>query len=460
MTRPGRASSALSPVALAVGALLVAGPLAASAQASPSPAAVSQAVVTWSGTPVPVAGVDVVRSLPALHAAVVRGSAASLARLARTRGVRGLAPDDAVVLTGGAGSGPGVRAAEGLSGPAGTPQAGRGVRVALVDTGVTDTAALSRAGGRLVDAVDTSHGDPVTSGVFDDGYGHGTFLASVLAGGTTSTVKHPVGVAPGATVLVVRVADRAGETSLSRVLGGLDWVAAHASSVDVANLSFSHQRPAEAYGADPLTDAVERVRSAGVTVVVSAGNTAGQVGDPGFDPRIVSVGAADLPAEQVAAFSGSAVVAGVRRPDVVASGVGVLGLLPPDSVIGRSVTPRADGLSRGTGSSQATAVVSGAVALLLAQHPDATPAQVKASLRSAAVDLPGERDGAGLLRTPKQLVGGPDGTGPAGSGDLSGEGGFDASSWSASSWSASSWSASSWSASSWSASSWSASSWS
>lgn len=432
-----------------------------------------QAVVTYDGAAVSVPGVRVVTGLPSVHAAVVRADGAALVRLAHTRGVRGVAPDDAVQLTGynDDGAVEPVGAAEGLRGRAGDRDAGRGVRVAVVDTGVSDSGALDRDSGRLVDVADTSavaEGGPVrTAGRFPDGHGHGTFMASLIAGGPVAGSRDkPVGVAPGATVLVVRVADPDGSTSLSQVVAGLDWVAGHHGQVDVANLSFSHRRPGEAYGADPLTDAVERVRDAGVTVVASAGNVRDELGDPGFDPRVLTVGAADLSGRgrtEVADFSGSGRAAGVPKPDLVANGVHVLGVLPPDSVVARS-NPDAhvDGaLWRGSGTSQATAITSGAAALLLAAHPDATPAQVKASLREAARPLHGDRDGAGLLKVTTHLRSAPDGTALNGSGeDLTGEGGFDASSWSASSWSASSWSASSWSASSWSASSWSASSWS
>jgi serine protease AprX len=287
-------------------------------------------------------------------------------------------------------------------------------------------------------------------------------MASVIAGGPVDDAA--VGVAPAATVLVVRVAQADGSTRLSQVLRGLDWVARNAARVDVANLSFSYTRPGTAYGADPLTDAVEAVRDAGVSVVVSAGNDPSLVGDPGFTPRALTVGAADLSARQriVASFSGSAVVAGVQKPDVVASGVGVLGVLPPSSVIAKKhQAARHRNLWRGSGTSQATAVTSGAAALLLQQHPDATPAQVKAALRRGADDLDGERDGAGLLTLGPVAADAIDDPayGP-GTGDSTGEGSFDANAWSANSWSANSWSANSWSANSWSANSWSANSWS
>src|SRR5207253_7551606 len=130
-------------------------------------------------------------------------------------------------------------------------------------------------------------------------------------------------------------ANNQGETTLSEVLAGMDWVASHAQApngqqmIQVLNVALAVDRPtAPAYGADPLTAAVEHVRAAGDLVVAASGNEPGQVGDPGMDPQALTVGAADLSgqAPAVAPFSGSGVVAGVPKPDVVASGVHLLGL--------------------------------------------------------------------------------------------------------------------------------------
>jgi serine protease AprX len=425
---------------------------------------VLQAVVTFDGRAVSAAGVEVVTSLPALHMQVVRGDVRELAELAMRPGVRGLSPDDAVELTSDEDTGASDTyfAARGLGGNAGRAGAGAGVRVAVVDTGVSDTAALNRASGRLIDAVDTSSGTPSTGGTYTDGFGHGTFMATVVAGGPVAgTSGRALGIAPAAKVLVVRVARPDGSTSLSRVLGGLEWIARNSDRVDVANLSLSHRRPAFAYGRDPLTDAVELVERTGVEVVVASGNRPNQVGDPGFDPHVLTVGAADLGTGYVAAFSGSDMVQGVRKPDVVASGVHVLGLLPTGSVLEQApgTTHLPNGLFRGTGTSQATAITSGLAALVLAAHPGATPPQVKAAIRCAATDLPGRRDGEGLVRATTTLCSDEDGNALDGSGDLTGEAGFDAGSWGAGSWGAGSWGAGSWGAGSWAAGSWGAGSW-
>ena len=457
-------------VRAALGAVLAAGVLGAVPTGGGT---VLQAVVSYNGQLSSVPGISVVTSFDRLRMSVVRGDARAMSRLVRAPGVRGLAPDDAVQLNGkdDKAAGSAVLASDGLSGRAGKAGAGAGVRVAVIDTGVSDTAALNRASGRLVDGADASqiadgqYGQAVEGGTYTDGFGHGTFLANIIAGGPVAGVengKKAIGIAPAATVVVVRVARPDGTSSLSKVLGAMDWVIGHHSSIDVANLSLSHQRPNDAYGADPLTDAVEQVRASGISIVVSAGNEAGSVGDPGFDPRALTVGAADLATGKVADFSGSDTVKGVLKPDVVANGVHVMGILPPGSVLATSpgTTHLDNGLYRGSGTSQAAAVTSGVVALFLAAHPGASPAQVKGSIRCAADNVKGtSRDGAGLLAATTKVCADDNGQALDGSGDATGEAGFDASSWGASSWGASSWGASSWGASSWGASSWGASSW-
>ena len=451
-------------VVAALGAALCTGPGVASTLAAPERLTAVVSYDRWTDPgSLGSARVEVVRTYPRLDAAEIRAPFAELARLVRRPGIRGVVPDAELRPSGSSvdGAAKGVYAWEHLDEEAGRAGAGRGVTVALVDTGVSDTWGLRRSSGRLVDGVDTSGESRLT-----DGYGHGTFMAGIIGGGTfASGNERGVGVAPGARIVNVKVADASGTTSLTKVLAGFDWVIANRAvhSIDVASFSFSRTRPGTGYGPDPLTDAVERVREAGISIVVSAGNVPGEVGDPGFDPRVLTVGAAALGIgkPRVADFSGGAVVAGVVKPDVVASGVHMLSSLPPDSLIAQQNpgSQRRDGLWRGTGTSQATAVTAGVVAIFLAEFPGATPRQVKASVRAAATKVSGRHGGAGLVAIPNKLRDGTDGPG-SGDGGGDGEGGFDAGSWSSNSWSAGSWSAGSWSSNSWSAGSWSSSSWS
>jgi serine protease AprX len=461
-----------------------------------------RAIVTLNGSAaVSAPGVHVLQVFPHIGSEVVTGSSAAVRGLMGDPRVAGVAPDDQVTFAGhdnDGGDGGSQFAWQGLDSRAGLPNAGAGVTVAILDTGVSDTPALNRASGRLVDGVDTSQlfsgGDASTKGTFNDGFGHGTFMANLIAGGHADGVKgnRGVGVAPMARVVVVKVADNHGRTSLSEVLAGMDWVAVQAPKIQVLNVALSHDRPGSAYGADPLTAAVEHVLADGVLVVAAAGNTPGRVGDPGFDPQAITVGAADLTRHKttVAPFSGTASVDGVRKPDFVASGVGLLSYLPPNSRIAHK-NPSAlqdNGFSRGSGTSESTAVTTGAIAVVLSANPQAKLLDVKGELRHAADDFTDNNaEGQGLLDINavfnERGCNGNDngrvfGRDSCDSHYSNGEQKLDAqewqdkawlhgkwepwlaNSWSANSWSNGNWSANSWSANSWSTANWTANSWS
>jgi serine protease AprX len=466
-------------VAVSVGLGIAATPAAAATSAHEH--SVRAVVVVRPGVALPLAvpGGHVTTVLRNVGAEVVSAPMSALRALAADPRVAGMTPDRAGRVSGDTSksTGNGVLAAKLLGGAAGKSGTGAHVNVALLDTGVSDTAALSRASGRITDGVDVSSlaagGAARTSGQFLDGYGHGTFLASLIAGGKVAgSDGRGVGVAPSARIVVVKVADAKGNTSLSQVLAGLDWVAAHAQAIQVVNLALAVDRPtAPAYGADPLTAAVEHVRAAGVVVVAAAGNKAGQVGDPGLDPQSLTVGAftVDKGRPSVAPFSGSGVVAGVSKPDVVAPGVHVLGVINASSEVART-NPQGwagHGMFKGSGTSEATAVTSGVVAAYLSKHPHSTPAQVKAAARADATPLHDKRAGAGALTMAHSVV-------PHVTPAAVGESGFNAGSWNrnawtgvpgwqtqlASMWSGPAWSAVTWSAVTWSAVTWSSSSWS
>ena len=483
-------------VAVSVGLGIAATPAAAATNAHEH--SVRAVVVVRPGVSLPLAvpGGHVTLVMRNVGAEVVTATQSALRALAADPRVAGMTPDRHGRVSSDDGpdahAGAGVLASKLLGGDAGKEGTGYHVNVALLDTGVSDTAALSRDSGRITDGVDVSHlaaGGPArTSGHFFDGYGHGTFLASLIAGGKVpGSGGRGIGVAPSARIVVVKVADDQGNTSLSQVLAGLDWVASHARGIDVVNLALAVDRPtAPAYGADPLTAAVEHVRAAGVVVVAAAGNKAGEVGDPGLDPQALTVGAADLDRARprVAPFSGSGVVAGVSKPDVVAPGVHMLGVIDPSSQIAGDHPEgwARHGLFKGSGTSEATAVTSGVVAAYLSQHPHATPAQVKAAVRADASPVNDRRAGAGLVQMTDSVIAQPSAA-DAGEGQFNpatwdanawdGVPGWqsqlesmwsgpawDAVTWSAVTWSAVTWSDSQWSAVSWSAVSWSAVTWS
>ncbi|MCW2547371.1 MAG: hypothetical protein JWN96_1831, partial [Mycobacterium sp.] len=278
---------------------------------------------------------------------------------------------------------------------------GDGVTVAVVDTGIDNSADLS---GRLL------HAD-ITGSSWNsdrDDYGHGTFVAGLIAGDGSASKGAYVGAAPEARLLDVRVADDTGATSLVDVLRGLQAVATsqRALNIKVLNLSLSSGSPLP-YQFDPLTRALEGLWDRGITVVVPAGNDgpgAGTISSPGNDPTLLTVGALDEGAtaaranDVVADFSSRGPAdQGVAKPDLVAPGAHLISLRAPGSVVDDTnpASRVATAYFRGSGTSMSTALTSGVVADLLSARPNLTPDQVKAILTNTAYDAKGLADASG-----------------------------------------------------------------
>lgn len=413
---------------------------------------------------------------------------------------------------------------------------GQGVDVAVIDTGVSPVAGLDSPG-KVINGPDLSLESQDPSLQYLDTNGHGTFMAGLIAGNDGQPGGYR-GVAPDARIVSLKVGVADGGVDVSQMIAAIDWVVQHRNddgmNIRVLNLSYG-TNSIQPYVIDPLAYAVEQAWKAGIVVVAAAGNSGYQHGasaqglaDPGYDPQILAVGAADTMGtatpsdDQVASFSaGSASCSkGCRGPDLVAPGTHMQGLRVPGSYIDQNnpAGVLGDGYFRGSGTSEATAFVSGAAADLLQRYPDLSPDQVKAMLITSCDKLHsynwkqagcGELDMNKLLSAPvapdltaklhlarwgvKSLSNGTgsledsrgtdhisiDGTLLQGNVDIFGMP-FDSaaiaaleaagSSWSGgmwngsiltgSSWSGSSWSGSSWSGLSWIGSSWSGSSWS
>ena len=407
---------------------------------------------------------------------------------------------------------------------------GKGVGVAVIDTGVSPVVGLN-APGKVTYGPDLSLDSQSPSLQNLDENGHGTFMAGLIAGNDGQPGGYR-GVAPDASIVSLKVGVADGGADVSQVIAAIDWVVQHRNddgmNIRVLNLSYG-TNSSQPYQVDPLAYAVEQAWKAGIVVVAATGNSGYQNGanaqglaDPAYDPQILAVGAADTGGtltawgDRVAPFSANAASCSVacRPPDLVAPGAHMQGLRVPGSYIDQNNPTGilSDRYFRGSGTSEATAYVAGAVADLLQRYPQLTPDQVKAMLTSSCHRLTaanwkrqgcGELDMNALLNAPvPSVLASQQSNAPStGTGSLEASRGTDhlsqngvvlqgeedifgkpfdsaamaaleaaghswsggiwnGSSWSGSSWSGSSWSAASWSGSSWSGNSWSGSSWS
>lgn len=277
---------------------------------------------------------------------------------------------------------------------------GNGVTVAVIDTGIANVPDLA---GRVIRVTTDPLG--LTSAPCanfsgesncNDSYGHGTFIAGIIAGsGAASGGQYP-GMAPNTNLISVKIAGANGATDVSNVLAALQWVVSFKNryNIKVVNLSLGTDGT-QTYRTDPLDFAVEQAWEAGITVVVSAGNAGpnpGTISKPADDPFVITVGAVDdsgtpgLGDDLLPNFSsrGPTAADGITKPDVVAPGAHIVSLRSPGSTIDRNFPYMDATYHKGSGTSQAAGVVSGAVALLLQSRPTWSPDRLKFALMSTA----------------------------------------------------------------------------
>src|SRR5215510_1095000 len=301
----------------------------------------------------------------------------------------------------------------------GLPISGRGVTVAVLDTGVDGT--HGDLAGRVVQNLKLADTQSLGIGFnyplatpslsnTDQIYGHGTFVAGVIAGNGQQSQGKYAGVAPGANILGLS----AGDASLLFVLSGFDYLLANAANfnVRVVNCSFSANTVFDVN--DPVNIATKMLTDNDVSVVFSAGNTG-----PGADslnpysvaPWVISTGATDNSGRLADFSSRGEFGSRLFRPTLVAPGVNTVSLRPSTLA---SVTT-VDGLAAndvslapteipyyttGSGTSYSAPQVSGTIALMLEANPKLTPAQIRDILQRTATPLPAYYPyevGAGLL---------------------------------------------------------------
>ena len=360
-------------------------------------------------------GVRVVRKLA--HEAVIEASASDVQRIAADPAFAHLSGDLPVrsamsVSNRSTGADQTRTGTSGLLGLLGSIPGvtGKGIGIPLLDSGIASThKALS---GRVVKRIDFV-GDGSSK---LDPFGHATHIAGLIAGNASAAVgitkSYTGGIAPGANLIDVRVLGADGTGLTSDVIDGIDWVIANKGiyNIRVINLSLGHAVTEPAL-TDPLCEAVKRAVDAGIVVIASAGNRGktdtgqpilGGITSPGNSPYAITVGAlntfvtVDRADDHVTTYSsrGPTRFDFAVKPDVVAPGNKVVSLesqgaylptaYPATHVAGNGT----NAYMRMSGTSMATGVVAGGVALLLQGSPKLTPLQIKLLIQTGSSYLP------------------------------------------------------------------------
>ncbi len=276
---------------------------------------------------------------------------------------------------------------------------GKGVRVAVLDTGVDAT--HPDLAGQIAEKKDFT----VDGGDAGDHFGHGTHVAATIAGTGAASGGARRGVAPGAQLLVGKVLDDSGYGTDSQLIAGMEWAAGRAP---VVNMSLGNLEASD--GTDPVSLAVDTLtKRTGTLFVAAAGNSGPDddtVSSPGAAATALTVGAVDGD-DRLADFSSHGPLANSHsvKPELVAPGVDIVAARAAGTSMGQPVDTR---YTAASGTSMATPHVAGAVALLAQRHPDWRAGQLKAALVGAADPVSGSdvyAIGAGRLDAARALSG-------------------------------------------------------
>ncbi|MHB8451706.1 MAG: S8 family peptidase [Mycobacteriales bacterium] len=374
---------------------------------------------------------------------------------------------------------------------------GAGVTVAVLDTGIDP---LPDFAGRLIGGVDFSgEGNP-----FQDSYGHGTFVAGLIAGNGASSNGQYMGEAPGANLVAIKVAGASGVTDEATVIDGINWAIQNRLLYNIRVLNISLGAPPLTPTAlNPMDQAVEAAWRSGIVVVASAGNAGpdnGTILAPGDDPLAITAGAINDQGtvtqtdDTVPAFSsvGPTYSDGWIKPDLAASGRSVVSLMAPGSTIATDYPSAIVGTANfvGSGTSFSAAITSGAAALVLQANPNNSPDQVKGRLLlgttpgpvgdpfvdghgelnayNAATDPPVTLDQSGTfvgasttgVTVSLSLAWGQSTWNPANySGPATDSAAWNSAAWNSAGWNSAAWNGSTWNGTAWNSAAWNSAAW-
>jgi serine protease AprX len=272
---------------------------------------------------------------------------------------------------------------------------GKGIGVAVIDTGIYPHPDLE---GRIIgfkDFVGTK------TAPYDDN-GHGTHVAGDIASNGSQSNSLYKGTAPEANLIGVKVLNSIGSGTFSAVIQGIQWCIENKErlGIQVINMSLG-STATQSYKDDPVCMAVEKAWNSGIVVCIAAGNEGPQnntIASPGIDPYVITVGAIDdknstnFADFSIASFSSRGpTIDNIVKPDLLCPGTNIISLRSPNSTIDKQYKNARVGshyISL-SGTSMATPVCSGLVALMLEAKNTLVPDDVKKALMNKGRLLPG-----------------------------------------------------------------------
>lgn len=324
-------------------------------------------------------GIEIKHELPLINAYAVEVESGELEEMARSDLVEYISDDARMTsLLNIAAQEVGARIAND------TGYTGKGVGIAILDTGIYPHQDLVRPKNRIVAFKDFINNRQTP---YDDN-GHGTFVAGVAAGnGYLSGGKYR-GIAPDASLIGVKVMDENGSGDSSDIIAGMQWVVNNKDKYNIRVLSVSlGAKPGSVTKFDPLAVAVDAVWDKGIVVVVAAGNSGPRqntITTPGISSKVITVGAVDdkrtieYEDDKMADFSSRGPVnRRLIKPDLVAPGVNIRSLATNKEYRGTRLEEMSEPYRNMSGTSVSTPIVSGAAALMLSINDKLTPDEIK-----------------------------------------------------------------------------------
>lgn len=286
---------------------------------------------------------------------------------------------------------------------------GKGIGVAVIDTGITSHPDFIYRNERIIAFKDLVNG---REGIYDDN-GHGTHVAGCLGGCGIGSDGRYCGIAPECNIISIKALNYKGNGNIEEVLEGVAWIRQNKEkyNIRIMNISVGSSSTKDLDEESSFVKAIEQIWEDGIVVVAAAGNNGPKektIGAPGNSRKIITVGASDDSSYvdfgngRINNYSSRGPTqACIMKPDIVAPGSNIMSC----NYRFMEGKPRTMYTIK-SGTSMATPIVSGAIALLLQIYPDMTPREVKIRLKNRAQDngMAREHQGWGRLDVKKLLL--------------------------------------------------------